>query len=277
MAAIPDLSVKIVKEALDLSDGTQLQLSRTPGVSDNEWQETKKYLEENPEEARRWDNYAKNASEIRGHLQTNAFQEFYQAKMGYGDENICGKLSSLEGHPEFAHIFQDIKREGTQAAMHHYYNEPLMMKLSRAAGGVPEETREYLEKVQKTPMTFHEACKWGQEKAVQDFLAANGQGDIDAHDARGITALAYAIGANRTAVVKVLLDKGADPDKVDNNGCSGCHYAAAYGRKELLEYLVSIGGKINGKNTQGQTPLALATKNKQASTIEWLKSKSAEA
>jgi len=273
--AIPDLSQRLVKEMLDLSDGTRLELAKTAGMSDNEWQETKKYLESNPEEARRWDAYAKNATEIRGHLQTNAFQEYYQSKIGYGDDQVTSKLMSLERHPEFAHIFEDIKRGGTQAAMQHYYNEPLMMKLSRACGGVPEEARTFLEKVQKTPVTFHEACKWGNVKAVEEYLAANGNENIDEQDSRGVTALGYAIGANRAAVVKLLLEKKANPTVVDSSNCSGVHYAAAYGRKEMLAYLVSAGGDINGKNTQGQTPLALATKNKQAASIEWLNSQKA--
>jgi len=273
--SLPDLSTKVVKETLNLSDGTTLQLAKTPGVSDNEWDETKKYLESNPEEARRWESYAKDAGAMRAHLQTNCIQDYYQNKIGYGDEQVCMRMKSLERNPDFAHIFDDIKRGGSQSAMQHYYNEPLMMKLSRAVGGVPEEARDFLEKVQKSPITFQEACKWGNLKAAQDYLAANGDSSVDEKDSKGITALGYAIGANRGAVVKLLIEKGADPFSVDDSGNSGLHYAAAYGRKEMLDYLVSAGGDINKKNTQGQTPLALATKNKQAATIDFLKSKNA--
>ena len=56
-------------------------------------------------------------------------------------------------------------------------------------------------------------------------------------DYKGITALGYAIGANRIAVVKLLLDSRANPYAVDSSGNSGLHYAAGYGRKELLESL----------------------------------------
>jgi len=276
--SIPDLSAKVVKETLNLSDGTTLQLARMAGItSDNEWEETKKWLENNPEEARRSESFAKDSSAVRAHLQTNAFQEFYQTKLGYGDEQLSMKVKSLERNPDFAHIFDDIKRGGMQNAMQHYYNEPLMMKISRAVGGVPEETRDYLEKVQKSPITFQEACKWGNLKAAQDYLAANGDSVVDEKDSKGITALGYAIAANRGAVAKLLIGKGADPFSVDSSGNSGLHYAAAYGRKEMLEYLVSAGGDINKKNTQGQTPLAVATKNKQAATIDFLKSKNASA
>ena len=66
-------------------------------------------------------------------------------------------------------------------------------------------------------------------------------------DHKGITPLGYAIGANRIAVVKLLLDNRANPYAVDSSGNSGLHYAAGYGRKELLEYLLKAGarGKSN--------------------------------
>jgi len=273
--SLPDLSAKVEKETLSLSDGTSLQIARSAGTGDNEWADTKKWLEDNPEEARRWEAYAKDAGQVRRHLVTSAFQEYYQEKLNYGDEQLSSKIAALEHAPEFAHIFEDIKRGGAASAMLHYYNEPLMMQLSKAVGGVPEETRTYVEKVQSTPITFHEACKRGNMKAVQDYLSANGAGAVDEHDSKGITALGYAIGANRGAVVKLLIEKGADPLKVDASGCSGLHYAAAYGRKELTEYMLSAGADKNAKNTQGQTPLALATKNKQSVTADLLKAKGA--
>jgi len=271
--AIPDFTAKVEKDVLSLSDGTMLELAKTPGVSDAEWDETKKFLESNPEEARRWDGFCKDAAAVRADLQQKAFQEYYSAKLGYGDDQVTGKLTGLERNPEFAHIFEDIRRGGAQAAMQHYYNEPLMLKISRAMGGVPEETRDYLEKVQKSPLTIFEAAKWGDLKAIQDYMTANPNASVDDKDAKGVTCLGYAIGANRTAVVKFLMEKGAKVSEVDSSGGTGVHYAAAYGRKELCEFLLSSGGSANGKNTAGQTPLALATKNKQTATIDLLKAK----
>merc|ERR1719195_646964 len=131
-----------------------------------------------------------------------------------------------------------------------------------------------MEKIHKNPVTIQEACKMGDSKSVKDFLSAPGT-DIEAKDAKGISCLGYAIGANRIAIVKLLMDKKANPAEVDTSGSSGLHYAAAYGRKDLLEFLVKNGGNVNKKNTAGQTPLALATKNKQTATIDVLKSKGA--
>merc|ERR1712232_1458156 len=104
----------------------------------------------------------------------------------------------------------------------------------------------------KSPVTIQEACKMGDLKAVEAFMG-------------------YAIGANRTEVVKLLMSKKADPSAVDTSGGTGLHYAAAYGRTDLLSYLITAGGKVNAANTQGQTPLALATKNKMTAAVDLLK------
>merc|ERR1719195_1645801 len=207
-------------------------------------------------------------------MQTNALYEYYGAKLGSGDEQVSAKLMGLERSPDFAHIFEDIKRGGAQVAMANYSNEPMMLKLSRAMGGLPEEVKPALEKIHKSPVTIQEACKMGDTKSVKDYLNAPGM-SIDAKDAKGISCLGYAIGANRIAIVKLLMDKKANPAEVDTSGGSGIHYAAAYGRKDLLEFLIKAGGDVNKKNTAGQTPLALATRNKQTATMELLKSKKA--
>merc|ERR1711920_1008190 len=109
-------------------------------------------------------------------------------------------------------------------------------------------------------------AKNGDLKAVQEFLGRNKP--LDAQDHKGITPLGYAIGANRIAVVKLLLDNRANPYAVDSSGNSGLHYAAGYGRKELLEYLLKVGANVNQPNAQGQTPISVATQNKQETCIQ---------
>merc|ERR1712190_504564 len=143
-------------------------------------------------------------------------------------------------------------------------------------GGIPDEVKDRLADLHKSPVTIQEACKMGDVKAVDAFLASPGDFDIDDKDAKGVSCLGYAIGANRTEVVKLLMSKKADPAKVDSSGGTGIHYAAAYGRTELLSYLITSKGDVNKANTQGQTPLALATKNKMTATVDILKSKGAK-
>eukprot|EP00413_Alexandrium_margalefii_P008248 CAMPEP_0204529702 /NCGR_PEP_ID=MMETSP0661-20131031/10209_1 /ASSEMBLY_ACC=CAM_ASM_000606 /TAXON_ID=109239 /ORGANISM="Alexandrium margalefi, Strain AMGDE01CS-322" /LENGTH=273 /DNA_ID=CAMNT_0051535739 /DNA_START=67 /DNA_END=888 /DNA_ORIENTATION=+ len=263
-------------ETLSLSDGTTVQVSKTPGMAAEEWKETKKMLEENPEEARRWETFVKDAKAVKGWMQQQCIQEYYQSKLSAGDEAITNKIMGLDKQPEFAHIFEDVKRGGVQAALQHSYNEPLMMKVNRAVGGIPEEVKDALAKMHSNPITLQEACKMGDLKAVKDSLeAGSGKMDLEAKDSKGVTCLGYAIGANRIAVVKLLLEKKADASACDSSGGNAVHYAAAYGRKELLECLIKGGVSVNAKTTQGQTPLALATKNKQKEAIDILKGKGA--
>jgi len=264
-------------ETLSLSDGTTVSVSKTPGMAAEEWKETKKMLEENPEEARRWETFVKDSKAVKSWMQQQCIQEFYQSKLSAGDEAVTGKLLGLERQPEFTHIFEDVKRGGTQAALQHSYNEPLMMKVNRAVGGIPEEVKDALTKMQSSPITLQEACKMGDVNAVQDYInAAGAKADLEAKDSKGVTCLGYAVGANRIAVVKLLLEKKADASACDSSGGNAVHYAAAYGRKELLECLIKGGISVNAKTTQGQTPLALATKNKQKDAIDILKAKGAQ-
>jgi len=50
--------------------------------------------------------------------------------------------------------------------------------------------------------------------AVEEYLKAPGM-DIEAKDSKGVSCLGYAVGANRIAVVKLLLDNRANPFAVD--------------------------------------------------------------
>jgi len=271
----------IDKDVLNLSDGTTLELRRTPGMGDKEWEDTKKHLEANPEEARRMEKFARDAKEVRAWMQTQALTEYYNTKLNHGDQTVIGKLLSLEQIPELAQVFNDVRQGGAQAAMRYYRNEPLLLKVSRAMGGIPDEVKVVLEDIQSKSITLQEACMKGDVAALETYLRATASNlqkrDIDGKDAKGITCLGYAIGANRTTIVKLLLEAKANPWEIDTNGGTAIHYAAAYGRKELLEYFISAGGNVNQANTQGQTPLVLAMKNKMKDAVEILKAKGGKA
>merc|ERR1712039_935904 len=149
------------------------------------------------------------------------------------------RLKNLEKDPELAPIFEEIKKNGLEAAMKHCQDEELMLKVSQKMGGMPQELQAQMHKIEEASLTVHEAAKNGDLKAVQEYM--NKGQPLDAQDQKGITPLGYAIGANRIAVVKLLLDKRANPYAVDATGNCGLHYAAGYGRKELLEYLIKVG------------------------------------
>merc|ERR1712037_305475 len=153
-------------------------------------------------------------------------------------------------------------------------DEELMLKFSKAMGGVPEELQSALKKINDTPLSLHEAAKMGDLKAVQEYLEK--KKPLDAQDPKGITALGYAVGANRIAVVKLLLDSRVNPFAVDSQGNSALHYAAGYGRKELTEYLLKTGGNVAQANAQGRRPLDVASQNKHEALIQVLRAHGAQ-
>jgi hypothetical protein len=249
-------------ETLNISDGSTMQIARVPDVDDATWAEVKTFVEGNPEMAQSMQAFAKDPENMRGWLETQAIAEHFNTKLTNKDSGMEQRMKAMETDPELAAVFEDIKKNGMEAAMKHMQDEELMLKFSRKMGGLPAELQPVLKKLQETSLTLHEAAKNGDTKAVQQFMEKPDK-KPDVQDGKGITALGYAIGANRIAVVKMLLDNRANPNAVDSKGNSGLHYASGYGRKELVEYLLKLGVSVNQTNSDGQTPLAVATMNRQ--------------
>mmetsp|Transcript_73061 Transcript_73061/g.174065 ORF Transcript_73061/g.174065 Transcript_73061/m.174065 type:complete len:269 (+) Transcript_73061:63-869(+) len=265
-----------VSETINLSDGSSIAITRLPEVDDATWSEVRTYLEGNPEMAKNLQKFAKNPDAMRGWLQTQAIAEHYSSALQQEESNSAleSKLKSLEHDPELAPIFKDIRENGLAAAMKHTGDEDLMLKISQKMGGLPSELQPKLQKIQESSLNFHEAAKNGDLKAVQDYIEKKQA--LDVQDHKGITPLGYAVGANRIAVVKLLLDKRANPFSVDSAGNSGLHYSAGYGRKELLEYLLKLGVNVNQPNSQGQTPLSVAQLNRHEGVVSLLKAHGAQ-
>jgi len=261
-------------DVVRLGDGTEISLAKVPGVDDSTWSEVKEYLQGNPDMAKKLQSFSKDPEAMRGWLQTQAMADFYQKKLGSADDQVQSRMKALEQDPELAPIIEDIKKNGMEGIMKHYQDEELMLKFSKAMGGVPEELKPALKKIDETPLSLHEAAKMGDLKAVQEHMEK--KRPLDAQDARGITPLGYAVGGNRIAVVKLLLDSRANPFAVDSNGNSALHYAAGYGRKELVEYLLKTGGSVAQANAQGRKPLDVATQNRHDAVIQVLRAHGAQ-
>jgi len=257
-------------ETLKISDGTTMEITRIPDVDDATWAEVKQFVEGNPDTAKALQKFAKNPEAMRGWLQTQAMAQHYGAKLESGDAPVQERIKALEHDPELAPVLEDIKKNGLEAAMKHLQDEELMLKFSQKMGGMPQELQSTMKKIDDASLTLHEAAKNGDLKAVQEYLER--KKPLDSQDHKGITPLGYAIGANRIAVVKMLLDSRANPFAVDSSGNSGLHYAAGYGRKELCEYLLKTGASVAQANAQGQKPLHVATQNKHDIVIQLLKS-----
>ncbi|CAE7236693.1 AKR2A, partial [Symbiodinium pilosum] len=119
-----------------------------------------------------------------------------------GDAPVADRVKSLEKDPELASVFEDIKKNGMEAAMKYYQDEELMLKISQKMGGLPSDLQPELmlkisQKMGGLPSELQPAAKNGDLKAVQDFL--NKKKPLDSQDHKGITALGYAIGGDLRA------------------------------------------------------------------------------
>jgi len=78
--------------------------------------------------------------------------------------------------------------------------------------------------------------------------------------------------AGQRAVAEILIAKGADVNAVDTeSGSTPLHHAAGWGRKEVVELLLTKKADPNRRNKAGQTPLDLAISNNQTEVIQILK------
>jgi len=83
---------------------------------------------------------------------------------------------------------------------------------------------------------------------------------INSQDDEGMTPLAWAIVQERPDAVRLLLDKGADPNIPNKNGLTPLDHACGRNKavgKQLAELLLAKGAEVNPKNADS-TPLSWA-------------------
>mmetsp|Transcript_9996 Transcript_9996/g.24908 ORF Transcript_9996/g.24908 Transcript_9996/m.24908 type:complete len:289 (-) Transcript_9996:49-915(-) len=273
-AAAASAAAKGQSDSVKLDDGSVLQIARLPEVDETTWGEMKNYLESNPEIAKGLRNFSKNPDAMRGWLQTQALAEHYESQVDDGNDEVQKQMETLCNDEDFCHVFDEIKRTGLGATMKYWNDEEMLLKLSARIGGVPEEVSATLQKIEDTPLSLHEAARNGNCKSIADFIKKGAS--VDLKDAKGVAPLGHAIGGNKMAAVKSLIDRRADPRAaVDKAGNTTLHYAAGYGWKELVEYFLRAGVAPEEANAEGQTSLDLARLNGHQACAELLEQRGA--
>jgi SMI1/KNR4 family protein SUKH-1/ankyrin repeat protein len=72
-------------------------------------------------------------------------------------------------------------------------------------------------------------------------------------------------------ITTVLLKNGANPNLINNYGCSPLHSAAYFGRDEALKLLLEYGADKSLRDKEGKTPLDHAVENDQPNVIALLR------
>lgn len=114
---------------------------------------------------------------------------------------------------------------------------------------------------------LHAACTQGHA-ACAKLLMENGA-NIDSQTVHGQTALAEACARGHGACVSLLLQRGAASSGT-SLASSPIHRAAAKGHWECIEQLVQFGADVDQHIDQSGTPLNIACKNQQLSTVRQL-------
>ncbi|KAL5657802.1 hypothetical protein ACJX0J_030965, partial [Zea mays] len=115
----------------------------------------------------------------------------------------------------------------------------------------------------------HMAASYGNLKVCK-FLLKELKLDVNATARDGATPLAFAMYGNASlAIVMLLLDYGANPNKEDKNGIYPLHIAAQRGYYEIAELLLSRGAYVDPQ-WESRSPLYIAANYGNARIVELL-------
>lgn len=81
---------------------------------------------------------------------------------------------------------------------------------------------------------------------------------INFQDSDGKTPISLASKFNNSAVLRLLIEFGADLEISDKNSYTPLHFAVLWKNIEIVETLLEYGANVHAENTFGKTPLYLA-------------------
>ena len=71
-------------------------------------------------------------------------------------------------------------------------------------------------------------------------------------------------------MTSLMIERGADPDLVDNNSQTPLYYAIKNGRYEMVEFLIDKGVKLNRTDNRNQSPAHWAKRHNKTQIYDLL-------
>jgi ankyrin repeat protein len=95
-----------------------------------------------------------------------------------------------------------------------------------------------------------------------------------AHNAQKVTPMAAAAAVRDLETMKLLLERGADPNVRQQMGFTPLHAAASRGDTEMAKLLLKHGSDSDAKTDDGKNAIDIAEKYGQPAFAEWFRSRS---
>jgi ankyrin repeat protein len=120
-----------------------------------------------------------------------------------------------------------------------------------------------------TPLGF--AVFFSQPAIVKALLDAGADVNLPSRETMKVTPLASAVAAKQTDIARVLIANGANVNARAASGHIPLHEASANGNLELVKLLIDSGANVNAKTDDGKTPLDFAIEYKRDDVVDLLK------
>jgi len=114
-------------------------------------------------------------------------------------------------------------------------------------------------------------------KNINDALGITQNTKVTFLTERAITPLSFAAMSGNADLVKLLLERGADPTMASTKGRLPLHYAAISGNAEMIKLLMPLTNDLDQQDALGHTPLNYAVIGKHSAAVNLLIEKGAKA
>ncbi|KAK0716323.1 hypothetical protein B0H67DRAFT_515985, partial [Lasiosphaeris hirsuta] len=170
--------------------------------------------------------------------------------------------------------FRQVPRQVTGLHLVAFFGVQMAIKiLAQDPKNLDRRDIEAKDEYGRTPLCY--AAEQGHEAVVKLLLDKGADTEAKGRDDR--TPLCYAAGEGHEAVVKLLLDKGADTEAKGRNGQTPLCYAAEQGHKAVVKLLLDKGADTEAKvGYESQTPLSYAARRGHEAVVKLLLDKGAD-